>query len=90
MQINIDKLSNVLRELDVTAKSGNPGAGAIAENIAEMSSSFVETSEQLNKLINEYRPSMDPEVLHDWARDIVGQLRKEAGLDSESGVDFEP
>jgi hypothetical protein len=34
------------------------------------------TQEQPEALIAEYRPSMPHEVLHDWAKDAVAELRR--------------
>lgn len=32
--------------------------------------------EDLQPLMNEYRPSMDKDVLHSWAQDVVAALKK--------------
>ncbi|AKF13628.1 hypothetical protein PHIN3_365 [Sinorhizobium phage phiN3] len=32
--------------------------------------------EDLQPLINEYRPTMDKDVLHSWAQDVVAALKK--------------
>ena len=33
----------------------------------------------VDELVREYRPSMDAEVLHAWAKDIVGALAQQGG-----------
>lgn len=42
-----------------------------------------------NKLANEYRPTMDKEVLHSWAEDAVIQLEEMSKLLRLSAIAFQ-
>ena len=87
MRIDVDKLSNVLRELNIKHKDGNVGTAELAERIAERSEIFITPSDYTISLIKEYRGRMGAEVVHDWARDIVKNLKEEFGIADEPKKD---
>lgn len=37
-----------------------------------------ERNKAFEPLLNEYRPSMDKDVLHSWAQDIIAVIKKES------------